>query len=114
MVNALNNMEEFKEVFKKCEINRLIIMFYTATWCGPCKFMYPLIEELVVRVPHISIYKIDVDNDGEEESEKISTVNDVESMPTFHFYKNGNMVDKLSGANKIELLQKIKIHSLII
>jgi len=57
---------------------------------------------------------VDVDNDGDEESEKISIVNGIESMPTFHFYKNGELVDKLSGANKIELLQKVKIHSIII
>lgn len=112
MVKALINIEEFKEVFKNVEINRLIIIFYTATWCGPCKFIYPLIEELDVRAQHISIYKVDVDNDGDDEDEKISSVNDISSMPTFHFYKNGNLIDKLTGANKIELLKKVKIHSM--
>lgn len=113
MVKTISNLEEFKEVFKNVEINRLIIIFYTASWCGPCKLIYPLIEELSVRAPHISIFKVDVDNDGEEEDEKISSVNDISAMPTFHFYKNGELLDKLTGANKIELLNKVKIHSMI-
>ncbi len=114
MVKVLNNIDEFKKVFKECEINSLIVIFYTASWCGPCKYIYPLIEELVVRAPHISIYKVDVDNDGDDEMNKISTINNIESMPTFHFYRNNELVDNLSGANKIELLKKVKIHSLII
>jgi thioredoxin 1 len=114
MSKSLYNLEEFNEVINNQDVNRLVIIFYTASWCGPCKYIYPLIEELCERVPHIYIFKVDVDNDGEGEENKISSVTGVTSMPTFHFYKNKEKIDELCGANKIELLQKIKIHSCII
>ena len=65
MSKSLYNLEEFNEVINNQDVNRLVIIFYTASWCGPCKYIYPLIEELCVRVPHIYIFKVDVDNDGE-------------------------------------------------
>lgn len=114
MVKALCDLNEFNNLVKNIDVNRLLVVFYTASWCGPCKFMYPLIEELNSRAQHITFIKVDVDNDGEAEETKISSVNGVDCMPTFHFYKNGELIDKLSGADKVELLQKIKLHSIIV
>lgn len=114
MVKALCNLEQFNEAIQSQDVNRLIIIYYSASWCGPCKFIYPLIEELAIRAPHIYIYKVDVEDDGDCEETKISSINGITSMPTFHFYKNNEKIDELCGANKIELLKKIKIHSCII
>ena len=113
MIKTLSNLEEFNNVIKE-QTEELYLMFYTASWCGPCKFIYPLIERLDVQIKGISIYKIDVDNDNintdDDKNSKISVVNDVDCMPTFHLYKKGKIISKIIGANKIKLLKEIKIY----
>jgi thioredoxin 1 len=118
MIKTLGSLEEFNCIIEEQKLNsdKLYLLFYTATWCGPCKSMYPLIERIDVQIPNIYIFKIDVDDDCKEDEEddmKISNVNDVTCMPTFHLYKNGEIVKKIIGAKKIELLQEIKSNILV-
>lgn len=115
MIKTLCSLEEFNSIIDEQKLNskRLYLLFYTATWCGPCKSIYPLIERIDVKIPNVHVYKIDVDNDCKEDEEdemKISSVNDVTCMPTFHLYKNGEIVNKIIGVKKIELLNAIKIN----
>ena len=113
MIKSIGNLEEFNSIIKeqKNNANKLYIIFYTASWCYPCKTIYPLIERLNTKIS--TIYKVDVDNDSKEDEEdanKISVVNEITCMPTFHLYKNGEIVKKITGSNKKELLEEIKIN----
>ena len=114
MIKTLGNLEEFNCLIEEQKLNtdKLYLLFYTATWCGPCKSIYPLIERIDAKISDVLIYKIDINNDckeGDKDAMKISSVNDVSSMPTFHLYKGGKLVKQIIGANKIKLLQTIKI-----
>ena len=72
------------------------ILYFTASWCGPCKAMAPVITELSGRLP---IQKIDVDSN----KEALSTYN-VRQVPTFIFLKDGREVVRKSGmTSKMEL-----------
>ena len=83
--------------------NGLIVVDFTATWCGPCKSITPYYHELNQNYNNILFLKVDVD-DNEE-----TTANcDISSMPTFQFYKNQEKVGQFSGANKNKLLELIK------
>ena len=112
-LNQIKGMEEFNTIINNSDVNRLIIFFYTASWCGPCKSIYPIIKSLHSRAPHISIYKVDVDDDGEYEEDKISVINEIDCMPTFHFYKNKERIFEMSGVDKLKLLENIKLHTII-
>lgn len=109
-MKTLCNFDEFnKIVAEQKNNNNLYLFFYTASWCGPCKLMYPLIERLSVQIPTLEVYKIDVDNDSDG-GDSISDKNNINAMPTFHLYKNGETVSEMIGVNKIKLLKDIKIH----
>lgn len=82
------------------------IVDYTATWCGPCKKIAPVYEQLAVIHSHVNFFKIDIDQYPEQAEEA-----GVTSVPTFIFYKNENSKPiVLKGANQDEL---VRITSLI-
>ncbi|XP_034020838.1 thioredoxin-like [Thalassophryne amazonica] len=101
MVRVIESLEEFEAVLKE---NELVVVDFTATWCGPCKMIAPQFEALS-KMPENSkvvFLKVDVD-DVEEVSQKCN----ISCMPTFQFYKNGKKVDEFSGANVDSLKEKI-------
>jgi thioredoxin len=78
--------------------DRAVIVDYTATWCGPCRRIAPLVEELAGKYPSIVFLKVDVD-----ENEETAKDQQVSSMPTFLVYRNGINVDEMIGANTSKL-----------
>jgi thioredoxin 1 len=74
------------------ESNQLVLVDFKAEWCAPCKAMSSVLEQLQIKHPHVKIVKVDVDSDRE-----LATKYSVRSLPTFIFFKNGNIVDKVIG-----------------
>ena len=72
--------------------DRLIVLDFYATWCGPCKRMKPIIKELEAEYPNVDFYKIDVDKN------EIDDVLGVTAMPTYLFIKNSNNLEQIEGA----------------
>ncbi|CAA2982994.1 thioredoxin H-type [Olea europaea subsp. europaea] len=83
----------------------LIVVDFTASWCGPCRFIAPFFAELAKKLPTVTFLKVDVD-----ELKSVATDWAVEAMPTFMFLKEGKIVDKVVGAKKEELQQAIAKH----
>ncbi|OIT26554.1 thioredoxin h-type, partial [Nicotiana attenuata] len=90
---------------KKKAMLFLIVVDFTASWCGPCRFIAPFLSELAQKLPNVTFLKVDVD-----ELKSVATDWAVEAMPTFMFLKEGNIVDKVVGAKKEELQQAIAKH----
>ncbi|KAI4382553.1 hypothetical protein MLD38_008504 [Melastoma candidum] len=84
---------------------KLMVLYFTATWCGPCRWMEPAVNELAEKFPDVEFIKIDVDK-----LENVATQFEVEAMPTFLFVRNGAVVDRIVGANKSELQKKVVLH----
>jgi thioredoxin 1 len=98
---------EFTDVnFKKeaLETNKLVVVDLWAEWCGPCKMMGPVIDELATEyADKVLVGKLDVDANSE-----VPTNYHVRGIPTFLFIKNGELVDKEVGAvGKKKLEEKI-------
>ena len=71
----------------------LVIDFW-ATWCGPCRMIAPIIEKMAQKYDgQIVVGKCDV-----EENEDLATLYNIRNIPTVLFMKNGNVLDKLVGA----------------
>ncbi|KAK3223137.1 hypothetical protein Dsin_010162 [Dipteronia sinensis] len=101
-----NSKDQWKAHFEASkETNKLLVIDFTATWCGPCKSMEPVIKEFVAKYTEVEFIKIDVDKFTE-----IAKQFDIEAMPTFILVKKGKEVDRLVGAKKDDLQKKIEKH----
>jgi thioredoxin 1 len=90
------------------ENKTLALVDFYASWCGPCKMVAPIIEELAKEYEgKIKIGKLDV-----EEAQGIATRYAVMSVPTFLFFKNGRVAEQVVGAMPKQQFKK-KIDSLI-
>ena len=84
--------------------DKLTVVDFTATWCGPCKMIAPIFKELSDELGgRAQFIKVDVD-DNPEAAQKYG----VSAMPTFLFIKGGEVVDRLMGANSERLKELIE------
>ncbi len=71
-----------------------LVVDFWATWCGPCRMVAPVIAELAEQYDgKIAVGKCDV-----EENEELAVEFGIRNIPTILFFKNGQVVDKLVGA----------------
>jgi len=84
---------------------KLVIVDFTASWCGPCKRIAPFYEELSSKYPNAVFLKVDVD-----QCQETAAGHGVTAMPTFMFFRNKTKLDKLQGADNKALEDMIKKH----
>ena len=101
---------EFTDSNFKTEVldsGKLTVIDFWAEWCGPCRAIGPVIEELSKEYSgKINVGKVNVDHNPQ-----LSTNYGITSIPAILFVKNGNVVDKLVGAQpKSNFVKKIEQH----
>jgi len=81
-----------------------VLIDFWAVWCGPCKMIAPIVEELVQEYDgKIKVGKLDVDN-NQQTAMKFG----IRSIPTLLIFKNGSVVDTLIGAvSKGQITEKL-------
>ena len=86
----------------------LAIVDFWATWCGPCRMIAPILEQLSTEYEgKVKVTKLDVDANI-----KTATRFNVRSIPAVLFFKNGKLVDQVIGAvPKPHLEKKFKEHA---
>ncbi|KAM1382424.1 hypothetical protein ACFX2F_034897 [Malus domestica] len=79
---VIKSEDEYNSAISKAKDGDEPALFYfTAVWCGPCRFISPVIGELSEQYPHVTTYKIDIDE------------------PAFHLFQDGKKVAEVVGAD---------------
>lgn len=89
--------------FNEALNNKYVLVDFYADWCGPCKMVGPVLEELDVENDQLTIVKVNVDNELD-----LASKYGVQSIPNMIFFKEGKAVTQIIGfANKDAILDKI-------
>nr|ACM09596.1 Thioredoxin [Salmo salar] len=102
MILVIDDKDDFLNALKEAG-DKLVVVHFTATWCGPCKNIAPFFKGLSEKPENSNVVflKVDVDDAAD-----VAQHCEIKCMPTFHFYKNGEKVDDFSGANQATLEEK--------
>lgn len=84
------NAENFSDTVKNTK--GLMVIDFWAEWCGPCKMLAPVIDEVSKEMPDVLFEKINIDEEVE-----IALTNGISSIPTLMFVKDGEIVKKTVG-----------------
>ena len=85
------NKENFKS--EVLESSKPVLVDFYADWCGPCRMLAPVIEEISAERTDIKVCKINVDNDSE-----LAAAYGVMSIPSLFVFKNGEVTNHALGA----------------
>lgn len=104
MAKVLNNSEFYNKIKNS---DKLVVIDFFATWCGPCKMLTPIFESLSNEMSDkVDFGKIDIDR-----SLEVAQEFNIVSVPTMIIFKNGKMVEKMVGFTpKEQLKSKIQAH----
>ncbi|CAA6654584.1 unnamed protein product [Spirodela intermedia] len=102
-VHVISTKEGWDEAISEAyENGKIVVANFSASWCAPCRSIAPLYGEMSEKFPSLTFVTVDVDKMME-----LSSSWEVRATPTFFFLRDGRQLDKLVGANRTELLQKV-------
>lgn len=88
------------------ESDQLVVVDFWATWCGPCKMLSPIVDELSDEIGDVNFVKIDAD-----QAQDLVNAYTIMGIPTLLFFKHGEVVERLSGLrSKAEIEKVIQTH----
>ena len=96
-----------KDTFKEevMESGKKVLVDFFASWCGPCKMLSPIIDEIAKENSDIQVYKVNIDEELE-----LTELFNIQSVPTLVVIENGKTIDRNSGllpkAGILEMLNK--------
>mgnify|MGYP000922891413 CR=1 FL=1 len=80
----------------------VVLVDFYADWCGPCKMLSPLLEEINSEDENIKIVKVNVDN-----SQFLANYFDIKSIPTLVLLKDGQFIHRLTGFRPKSVIKKL-------
>ena len=85
------NRESFEKII--AQNGKTVLVDFWATWCGPCRMIAPVLEEVAKERPDVTVCKVDVDEERE-----LALEYGVSSIPTLLVFRDGKIVNQSIGA----------------
>src|SRR4051794_37047084 len=93
MAGTLNDVTDTNFQAEVIESEQPVLVDFWAPWCGPCRIVAPVLEEIAAERPDLRIVKLNVD-DNQETAARYEVL----SIPTMILFKNGQVAKKIIGA----------------
>ncbi|KAJ4485795.1 thioredoxin-domain-containing protein [Lentinula aciculospora] len=104
-ITHIASVSQLNSIIEK-QKDKLSVIDFHATWCGPCHAIAPTFESLSKQYTNVNFMKCDVDA-----ARDVASLYRVSAMPTFIFLRGDTKVDQVRGANKSGLEAAIRKHS---
>jgi thiol-disulfide isomerase/thioredoxin len=134
-VTKITSMEDYDALLEKSKTT-LVVIDFSASWCGPCRFIHPIYEKMAAENTDVTFAEVDVDEVEDVRRRsclpvprciadtrqrvlsplrradslffssfamQVAARCSIRAMPTFHFYKNGEKVEEMMGADQTKL-----------
>ncbi|NP_001004092.1 thioredoxin domain-containing protein 8 [Rattus norvegicus] len=95
MVQKIKSMREFKELLGAAG-NRLVVVEFSAQWCGPCKMIAPAFQAMSLQYRNVMFAQVDVDS-----SQELTEHCSIQVVPTFQMFKHSRKVTPFSRLKRI-------------
>ncbi len=100
MIHVIEAERINEEIVRNSE--KLMIIDFYADWCMPCQMLAPILTELDKKYHDVEFYKVNVD-----EAQEYATLNEIVSIPTMFFYKDGEIKEKVVGLSSMDKISEI-------
>mmetsp|Transcript_18696 Transcript_18696/g.57613 ORF Transcript_18696/g.57613 Transcript_18696/m.57613 type:complete len:146 (-) Transcript_18696:57-494(-) len=109
---ALHAMSEIgsEDAFDKIvgDTDKLVVVDFATTWCGPCKVMEPKMNQISEEFTDAQFYK--VIGDSSADASRLMKREGVRTVPSFHFWKGNSRVEVINGANIEAVTKAVQKH----
>ncbi|KNE67447.1 thioredoxin [Allomyces macrogynus ATCC 38327] len=102
-ITEIKSAQTFNDTIKG---DKLVVVDFFATWCGPCRMIAPKFHDLANEFPDAVFLKVDVD-----EVPDVASQCGISAMPTFHLYKRGEKVAEVVGADAKALREAVEANA---
>lgn len=102
----MSNLPDVAKNFNEFIGDGVAVVDFWANWCGPCRMLAPILDDIASKLTNVKFGKVDVDNAPE-----LAREYKVMSIPNVCIFKNGELVDRIIGlCDEDELTDAIKKH----